>query len=243
MQQERVLTSVAEPPLSLAAPAPEVLSPGADQIGSAPARGKKRRLQAAPAPNTNIFHFEFLKSVLIMQVFFGSYLPLQTAFKSCFVTTQGFPFCLPKRCSRSRIKKGGSGSRLRPNKKFGSGSTLKVEAQGGSGSLTLVLTKIYALIQSISLLSSIYLAGAHSSNSDQSREISSHVAMSLLTRKGNATVKEYGTSVKVSKTFNMSQLCHGWVLNPRPPHYEKSVLTSRPERYPSNKSGTGTVVT
>ena len=142
-----------------------------------------------------------------MQVFFGSYLPLQTAFKSCFVTTQGFPFCLPKRCSRSRIKK------------------------GGSGSLTLVLTKIYAQIQSISVLSSIYLAGAHSSNSDQSREISSHVAMSLLTRKGNATVKEYGTSVKVSKTFNMSQLCHGWVLNPRPPHYEKSVLTSRPERY------------
>ena len=166
-----------------------------------------------------------------MQVFFGSYLPLQTAFKSCFVTTQGFPFCLPKRCSRSRIKKGGSGS------------TLKVEATGGSGSLTLVLTKIYAQIQSISVLSSIYLAGAHSSNSDQSREISSHVAMSLLTRKGNATVKEYGTSVKVSKTFNMSQLCHGWVLNPRPPHYEKSVLTSRPERYPSNKSGTGTVVT
>ena len=41
-----------------------------DQIGSAPAPGKKRRLQAAPAPCTKIFHFELLKSELLMQVFF-----------------------------------------------------------------------------------------------------------------------------------------------------------------------------
>ena len=36
--------------------------------------------------------------------------------------------------------------------------------------------------------------------------------------------------VKVSKAFNIRPLCHGWVLNPRLPDYEKSVLTSRPER-------------
>ena len=42
----------------------------------APASGKKRRLQAAPAPYTNSFHFELLKSEILMQVFFGSHLPL-----------------------------------------------------------------------------------------------------------------------------------------------------------------------
>ena len=43
-----------------AALAPEVRGPGADsdQIGSAPAPSKKRRLQAAPAPNTKICHFD-----------------------------------------------------------------------------------------------------------------------------------------------------------------------------------------
>ena len=56
--------------------APEVRGPGADsgseQFGSAPSPGKKRRLQAAPAPCTNIFDFELLKSELVpvMQVFF-----------------------------------------------------------------------------------------------------------------------------------------------------------------------------
>ena len=75
--QNVLFASVVEPPLFLAAPAPDVRGPGADsgsdQIGSAPAPGKKK---AAPAPYTNIFHFEFLKSELLMQVFFGSHLPL-----------------------------------------------------------------------------------------------------------------------------------------------------------------------
>ena len=74
------ITSVAEPSLFWAAPVPEVQGPGADsgsdQIGSAPAPGKKRRLQAALAPYTKSFHFELLKSELLMQVFFGSHLPL-----------------------------------------------------------------------------------------------------------------------------------------------------------------------
>ena len=74
----RPYSSVAEPPLFWAAP--EVLGPGADsgfdQIWSAPAPGKKRRLQAAPASYSNIFHFEFLKIELLMQVFFGSQLQL-----------------------------------------------------------------------------------------------------------------------------------------------------------------------
>ena len=53
------------------APAPEVRGSGADsgsnQIGSAP--GNKRRLHVAVAPYANIFHFEFLKSEILMQVF------------------------------------------------------------------------------------------------------------------------------------------------------------------------------
>ena len=53
-----VISSVREPALFGAAPALEVRGPGADsgsdQSGSSPAPGKK----AAPAPYTNIFHFE-----------------------------------------------------------------------------------------------------------------------------------------------------------------------------------------
>ena len=75
-----VKNSVAEPPLFWASPTPEVQGPGtdfgSDQIGSAPAPGKKRWLQAAPAHYTNIFHFERLKIELLIQVFFRSHLPL-----------------------------------------------------------------------------------------------------------------------------------------------------------------------
>ena len=57
-------TSVAEPPLFWATPAPDDQGPGADYgsdlLGSAPAPGKKRRLQAAPY--TKIFHFKLSKS-------------------------------------------------------------------------------------------------------------------------------------------------------------------------------------
>ena len=55
-------TSVAEPPLFWAAPAPGGQGPGADSgsdlLGSAPAHCKKRRLQAALAPYTKIYPFE-----------------------------------------------------------------------------------------------------------------------------------------------------------------------------------------
>ena len=81
-------TSVAEPPLFWVAPAPGGQGPGADSssdlLGSAP--GKKRRLQAAPAPYTKIFHYELLKSELLKQVYFGPYSPLVTAFKVMFDT-------------------------------------------------------------------------------------------------------------------------------------------------------------
>ena len=56
------MSSVSEPPLFWAAlaPAPGGQGPGADSgsdlLGSAPAPGKKRQLQAAPAPYTKIFH-------------------------------------------------------------------------------------------------------------------------------------------------------------------------------------------
>ena len=42
----------------------------------APTKLGRFRLQAAPAPYTNIFHFELLKGELLMQVFFVSHLPL-----------------------------------------------------------------------------------------------------------------------------------------------------------------------
>ena len=55
---------VAEPPLYWAALAPGRQGPradsGSDLLGSAPAPGKKRRLQAAPY--TKIFHFMLSKS-------------------------------------------------------------------------------------------------------------------------------------------------------------------------------------
>ena len=85
----REVFSFAEPPLFWTAPAtaPGRQGPGADSgsgfdlLGSAtapaPAPGKKRRLQAAPAPApySKIFHFELLKSKLLLQVYFGPYLP------------------------------------------------------------------------------------------------------------------------------------------------------------------------
>ena len=123
-------TSVAEPPLFWAAPAPEILGPGADSgsdlIGSAPVTGKKRRFQAAPAPYTYIFHFELLKRALLIQVFFGSHLPgtIINCSKVMFChNNKAFFLCLPKRCSRSRLA-------APANKKIGSGSssTLKVAA-------------------------------------------------------------------------------------------------------------------
>ena len=60
------VSSVAKPPLFWAAPAPDGRGPradsGSDLLGLAPAPGKKRRLQAAPAPYTKIFHFKLSKS-------------------------------------------------------------------------------------------------------------------------------------------------------------------------------------
>ena len=55
------LTGVAEPPLFWTAPAPDVRVPGADQIGSAPAPVKKRRLRL----HTLNFSFCALKKLII----------------------------------------------------------------------------------------------------------------------------------------------------------------------------------
>ena len=68
--------SVAEPPHFWAALAPGRQGPGADSgsdlLGSAPAPGKKRRLRLH---TLKFFHFELLKSELLIQVYFGPYLP------------------------------------------------------------------------------------------------------------------------------------------------------------------------
>ena len=58
---------------------------------------QKRRLQATSAPCTNNFHLELIKSESVMQVFFGSHLPLLIAFKSCFVTSTWLSFLLAKK--------------------------------------------------------------------------------------------------------------------------------------------------
>ena len=113
-----LIISVAEPPFFWAAPAPEVRGPrvdsSSDQIGS------------APAPCTNIFHFELLKSQFVMQVFFGSHLPLQVAFESHFVTrTRLSFFACQKDAAGAAFKKA---SPAPANKKIGSSSTLKVAA-------------------------------------------------------------------------------------------------------------------
>ena len=43
--------------------------------GSGSSSRQKKRLQAAPAPYTKIFPFELLKSELLLQLYFGPYLP------------------------------------------------------------------------------------------------------------------------------------------------------------------------
>ena len=48
-------------------------TPAPTKLGRLRLSAKKK---AAPAPCTNIFHFELLKSELLMKVFFGSHLPL-----------------------------------------------------------------------------------------------------------------------------------------------------------------------
>ena len=110
----------------------EVPEPAPTKLGRLRHQAKKggsRRLQAAPAPYTNSFHFELLNSEFLMQVFFGR---SKVLLSNVLSQKQGFPFCLPKRCSWSRFKKGASGQQ-----KIGSGSTLKVAAPGGSGTTTL----------------------------------------------------------------------------------------------------------
>ena len=61
-------------------------------------KGSSRRLRLHIVPN--IFHFELLKSELLMQVFFGSHLLLSHVLSQ----QQGFPILLAKRCSRSRSR-------------------------------------------------------------------------------------------------------------------------------------------
>ena len=54
-----------------------------------------------------------------MQVFFGSIYRYKLLLSLGMSQQQGFPFLLPKRCSRSRLKK-----EAPANKKIGYGSTL-----------------------------------------------------------------------------------------------------------------------
>ena len=76
-------SSVADPQVFLAAPAPYGQAPGADSgsgsklLGSAPIPVKKRRFQAASAPDryTQIFYYKVSKSELLIQFCFSPYLP------------------------------------------------------------------------------------------------------------------------------------------------------------------------
>ena len=91
------------------------------KLGRLRLQAKKWRLSA---PYTNIFNFELLKSEELMQIFFSVFWITFTVINCyqvmfCHNNNKAFLFCLPKRCSwsRDRLKKGGSGSRLRPTKK------------------------------------------------------------------------------------------------------------------------------
>ena len=77
---------------------PDVRGPGADsgsdQIGSAPAPGKKRRLRLH---SLKIFHFELLKSELLMQVFLDHIYRYKLLLSHALSQQQGFPFLLTKK--------------------------------------------------------------------------------------------------------------------------------------------------
>ena len=72
------------------APAPDSQGPGANSVSnllrSAPAPDQKKRLQAAPAPYTKIFHLKLSKSSLLKQVYFVTYLPFLNALNVMFDT-------------------------------------------------------------------------------------------------------------------------------------------------------------
>ena len=104
-----LLSSVAEPPLFRAAPAPE---------GRLRLRPNWLRLQMAPTPAlyTKMCHFELLNKswFLIMQVFYW----IIFAFINCSLSpvwhkNKTFLFSLPKRCSRSHLKKAAPASPLK----------------------------------------------------------------------------------------------------------------------------------
>ena len=115
------LASVAELPLFWAAPvrAPDDKGPwagsGSDRLGSAPALepGKKRRFQAAPAPYTNIFHFEQCKS------FLDHIYRYKLLLSHVLSQQQGFPFLLAKKYAfraRAALKKAALGSGQQKNR-------------------------------------------------------------------------------------------------------------------------------
>ena len=92
------------------------------------------RPQADLAPYTNSCPFELLKSELLIEVFLDHIYRYKLLFGQVCHNNKAFLFCLPKRCSRSRLKIGGSGSRLRQQK-----SRLRLHPNsGGSGSATLL---------------------------------------------------------------------------------------------------------
>ena len=65
-----------------------------------------RQKKTAPAPCTNIFHFEFLKSELLIASLFGSHFTFINCSQDMFChKNKAFLFCLPKRFSRSRPTK------------------------------------------------------------------------------------------------------------------------------------------
>ena len=83
-------TSVAEPPLFWAAPAPEFRGPGADSCSGSDQIG------SASAPGTKIFYFEILKSELLMHVFLDLIYRYKLPVSHVLSKQQGFPFLLAK---------------------------------------------------------------------------------------------------------------------------------------------------
>ena len=87
-----LVSSVAEPPLFGRLRKSEVPEPTPALAPTKLGRLQPKKAAPALAPYTNFFHFELLKSELIMQVFFESHLLLYIDLKSCFVTTRSLSF-------------------------------------------------------------------------------------------------------------------------------------------------------
>ena len=112
------------------------LTPAPTKLGR-PRLQAKRRLQSAPAPYTNSFHFELLESELLMQVFFRSHLPLKIDLRSCFVTTTRLSYFACQKDAAGAASSGQQKIRIQLHPKSGGSRRLRLRYTGKNDSFPL----------------------------------------------------------------------------------------------------------